>query len=262
MGHQARRRFGQNFLHDRQIIERIVASIQPAAGDHILEIGPGQGALTMLLCQSQARVTAVEIDRDLAAQLARNPALDGLNLINQDIMQYDLESLIEPGVRMRVIGNLPYNISTPVLFRMLRYPWLHDMHFMLQKEVVDRICAEPGSKTYGRLSVMVQVQCEAERLFTVGPGAFRPAPKVDSAVFRLSPRPFATPCDDLAHLDRLVRQSFSQRRKTLNRSLKGLVAAPDFDALDIDPGRRPETLSVGEFVRLANRTAPVADAPS
>ncbi len=259
MGHQPRKRFGQNFLHDHHVIERIIASIQPSAGQHILEIGPGEGALTALLCLSEAQISAVEIDRDLAEKLSANDALESLNLINQDIMQFDIDSLIQPGTPLRIVGNLPYNISTPVLFRMLEFIDLHDMHFMLQKEVVDRICAEPGSKTYGRLSVMVQVHCKAEILFTVGPESFRPPPKVDSAVFRLTPRPFSTPCEDFKHLDKLVRQSFSQRRKTLNRSLKGMVSSSTFAALDIDPVRRPETLSVDEFVRLANLSAPKPD---
>ncbi len=253
MSHQARKRFGQNFLHDRQVIEKIVQAINPKPGDSILEIGPGQGALTRYLIDSGADVTAVEIDRDLVRRLSQDAHFDSLNLLQTDVLELSLSSVQSTPGKLRVVGNLPYNISSPVLFHMLsQIGNIEDMHFMLQKEVVDRICADPGSKTYGRLSVMIQYQCLPQPLFVVKPGAFNPQPRVDSAVFRLIPR--SEPVDTvlLARLEKLVKQAFSQRRKTLARSLSGMLSSHDFELSGIDASRRPETLSVEEFTRLAD----------
>jgi 16S rRNA (adenine1518-N6/adenine1519-N6)-dimethyltransferase len=251
---RARKRFGQHFLHDPGVLRRIVDSIEPRPGERIVEIGPGKGALTLPLLGRCGRVEAIEIDRDLAPLLAGRAAGKGELVIHVgDVLEVDFRSLHGGGPKLRVCGNLPYNISTPLLFHLLEArDVIADMHFMLQKEVVDRMAAPPGGKAYGRLTVMIAAACRVEPLFRVGRGAFQPPPAVDSAVARLVPHdadPFPMP--DPARFARIVAAAFSMRRKTLRNSLRGLVDPAAFGAAGIDAGRRPETLSPGEFARLS-----------
>lgn len=254
--HQARKRFGQNFLHDPNILRMMVGAIQPKAEDALVEIGPGQGALTFPLLERLGKMTAIELDRDLIEPLRTQSLLIGdLTIHNVDALKFDFCSLQNDAEKLRVVGNLPYNISTPLIFHLLEQSGcIGDMHFLLQKEVVDRLVAAPGSKDYGRLSVMVQYHCQAEKLFHVGPGAFRPAPKVDSAFCRLIPR--SEPEVEAKNYEKfswLVQQCFSQRRKTLRRILKGHLNESDFEAANINSGLRPEQLSVSDFVHLSNQ---------
>ncbi|MEW5249374.1 16S rRNA (adenine(1518)-N(6)/adenine(1519)-N(6))-dimethyltransferase RsmA [Microbulbifer sp. 2201CG32-9] len=251
---KARKRFGQNFLVDENIIERIVRAIAPRETDRLVEIGPGQGAITALLLHHCPGLTAVELDRDLIPILKfKFRDYPDFRIVEQDALKFDFGSLAGDGP-IRVVGNLPYNISTPLLFHLLGFRGaVRDMHFMLQKEVVDRLIAAPGTRAYGRLGVMVQYHCKVQGLFPVPPQSFRPAPKVDSAIVRLVPHPtppYAAVDENL--LQRLVQVAFQQRRKTLRNAIKPLY--PDLDAaqLPLDAGRRPETLSVQEFVQLAN----------
>jgi 16S rRNA (adenine1518-N6/adenine1519-N6)-dimethyltransferase len=253
--HRARKRFGQHFLHDRGVIERIIAAIGPQPGDHLVEIGPGLGALTAPLLARHGALDVVELDRDVIPHLEQACAGKGeLRVHNVDALKFDFSALAAPGECLRVVGNLPYNISTPLIFHLLDdAAVIADMHFLLQKEVVDRLTAAPGGGDYGRLSVMVQYRCRAEGLFRVGPGAFSPPPKVDSAVVRLTPYaelPF--PARDEQRLAELVNRAFSQRRKTLRNSLKQLLDADAIAAAGIDPGERPEQVPVEGFVRLAD----------
>jgi 16S rRNA (adenine1518-N6/adenine1519-N6)-dimethyltransferase len=253
--HRPRKRFGQNFLHDPAIIRRIVDKVRPRPEDHLIEIGPGQGAITTALLRSAGRLEAIELDRDLIAPLTRRCADLGEFVVhNEDALQVDLCALASPGGLLRIVGNLPYNVSTPLLFRFLdQAACIQDLHLMLQKEVVDRIVSGPGSKVYGRLSVMIQTWCCAECLFIIKPGAFHPQPKVDSAFLRLVPqRPPRFTIADRAFHARLVAKAFSQRRKTLRNSLKGLVDVQAMESLDIDPGSRAEELDVGAYAALAN----------
>jgi len=257
MEHRPRKRFGQNFLHDPGIIRHILSFIDPRPGERLVEIGPGRGAITTSLLKAAGSLDVVELDRDLVEPLARLCAgLGELNIHNADALHFGLCSLY-PKERLRLVGNLPYNLSTPLLFRFLdQADCIADMHFMLQREVVERIAAEPGSKVYGRLSVMIQAYCRAEPLFRIGPGAFTPAPKVDSAFLRLTPyRPLPVPVRDPALLSRLVTQAFAQRRKTLRNSLRGLVSAERLRSQGVDPGQRAEELSVITYVHLANTAA-------
>lgn len=251
MRHIPRKRFGQNFLQSKHVIEDILRSINPQAEDNVLEIGPGLGALTEPLLRRLNHLTAVEIDTDLQAYLSELPIAQGkLNLIGADALTIDYSQF---GEKLRVIGNLPYNISTPLLLRLLRYaPYIEDMHFMLQKEVVERMAAEPGTRDYGRLTVMLQYHCEVEHLFNVPPEAFDPAPKVDSAIVRLLPYS-KSPFDVVAveDLERLVASAFAMRRKTLNNNLKGIISAEQLLELGIDGSRRPEQITVAEYVQLA-----------
>ena len=251
MRHSPRKRFGQNFLHDLSVINQILQAIHPSTGDNILEIGPGLGALTFPLLKRVHKLTAVEIDRDLHQYLKEHPATQGkLTLIAADALTVDYSQL---GAQLRVIGNLPYNISTPLLIHLLDYcASIDDMHFMLQKEVVERMAASPGNKDYGRLSVIIQYYCQVEHLFNVLPEAFDPAPKVESAIVRLTPyqeSPYGPV--EKGSLERIVASSFAMRRKTLNNNLKGIIAAADLEHLGIDPGKRPEQISVAEYVQLA-----------
>jgi 16S rRNA (adenine1518-N6/adenine1519-N6)-dimethyltransferase len=250
-----KKRFGQHFLHDRAIVARIIDAFHPSDTDHVAEIGPGPGVLTRELATRVRRFVAVEVDRDLAAALTQEFADIGSVAIHEaDALKFDFCQLCDDGEPLRLIGNLPYNISTPLLFHL--FSQLHcvkDMLFMLQKEVVDRLCAVPDNKDYGRLSVMAQVQCRIERCFNVGPGAFQPPPKVDSAIVRLVPH--ETPPVDIKNAEcfrRLVKAAFAQRRKTLRNTLKEFLDAETMEAHGIDPGRRAETLSVAEFATLAN----------
>jgi 16S rRNA (adenine1518-N6/adenine1519-N6)-dimethyltransferase len=263
MAHLPRKRFGQNFLHDPGIIRRIVAVVHPRPGERLVEIGPGRGAITIGLLQAAGRLDAVELDRDLIEPLAaRCAGLGELRIHNADALYLDLCRLY-PGQMLRLVGNLPYNLSTPLLFRFIAQAHcVHDMHFMLQREVVERIAAAPGSKTYGRLSVMTQAYCRTEPLFRIRPGAFTPAPKVDSAFLRLTPhRPLPVPVLDPPFLSRLVAQAFAQRRKTLRNSLKGLVTREQLVERNLDPGQRAEQLSVETFVQLANAACKSQSAP-
>lgn len=248
--HRPRRRFGQNFLVDRSYIARIVSAISPARGDALLEIGPGQGALTAPLLECLDRLYAVEIDRDLARALQGRYPPERLVLFCEDALDFDYAQLPSP---LRVVGNLPYNISTPLLFRLEAHAARFiDLHFMLQREVVDRMVAAPSTPAYGRLSVMLQRRFEMERLFVVPPGAFRPQPEVHSAVVCLRPRA-AVIAGDVSDdsFRRVVSAAFSSRRKTLRNALAGLLDGSEIVAAGIDAGLRPENLDVTEFARLA-----------
>lgn len=251
--HVPRKRFGQHFLHDPGILRRIVECVAPQSGERLVEIGPGEGALTLPLLRAAGRLTAIELDRDLIEPLrARAQGIGDLAIINADVLKVDFTALAA-GASLRLVGNLPYNISTPVLFHCLEHATaITDMHFMLQKEVVERMAAPPGSKTYGRLSVMLQLRCAVEPLLRVPPGAFRPPPKVDSAVVRLTPLPpQSLPQADFALIEGLVRAAFGQRRKTLSNALSGLATATELDAAGIDPRARAEQLAPSAFVALA-----------
>ncbi len=255
MTHKARKRFGQNFLHDPGVIRRIVSAVAPSPGQRLVEIGPGQGAITKELLKVAGRLDAVELDRDLIVPLARMCGdLGELQIHCADALKFDFHQLVEEGQSLRVIGNLPYNISTPILFHLLdQLDCIQDMHFMLQKEVVDRMAAEAGSKAYGRLSVMLQLKCDVMPLFDIGPGAFKPAPKVSSAFVRLQPHPKpVVQIDDYAVFSQVVTQAFAQRRKTLRNSLRELIDADAMQALGIDPVIRAERLTLDEFAALAN----------
>jgi 16S rRNA (adenine1518-N6/adenine1519-N6)-dimethyltransferase len=255
MSHQPRKRFGQNFLHDHTIINDILAHAHPQPGERWLEIGPGLGALTQPLLASKVQLDVVELDRDLVARLQKQFANHpNLTIHSADALKFDFSGLVLPGQKLRVIGNLPYNISTPLMFHLLETTdCVEDMIFMLQKEVVERICAEAGSKKYGRLSVMMQYFCETEWLFDVPPECFDPPPQVTSAIVRLVPH--ASPpvnIVDFAAFSHLVTQAFSQRRKTLRNSLKNLVAAEHIAALGIDDNLRAESITLEEFAALSN----------
>ena len=253
-GHVARKRFGQNFLADPHYVARIAEAMAPRAGDLVVEIGPGLGALTAELVARAGRVVAIEIDRDLAARLAERFPPHALKLVVGDALEFDFRTL---GRNLRVVGNLPYNISSPLLFHLAgQAEALHDLTVMLQKEVVARMTAEPSTPEYGRLTVMLQATFAIERLFTVPPGAFRPAPAVDSAVARLVPLGSAAPLiADRARFARIVTAAFGQRRKTLRNALADVVSPAAFAVAAIDPQRRGETLSVEEFVTLANASS-------
>lgn len=253
--HRPRKRFGQHFLHDPGVVGRIVAAIRPVAGDRLVEIGPGLGALTAPLLDAAGELDAVELDRDLLEPLrARCAGSGALRIHHADALEFDFAALRGDGPRLRVAGNLPYNISTPLLFRLLaQAEHLRDLHFMLQREVVERMVANPGEEHYGRLSVMLQRRCRVESLFPVGPGAFRPPPKVWSAVARLVPRetsPVAV--RDEQRFAEVVRRAFAQRRKTLRNALRGLLDATQIEAAGVDPGVRPETLDLAAFAALSN----------
>jgi 16S rRNA (adenine1518-N6/adenine1519-N6)-dimethyltransferase len=253
-GHVARRRFGQNFLVDPHYVARIVDAVAPAPGDNLVEIGPGLAALTRSLVERAGHLTAIEIDRDLAARLAADFPEDRLTLVVADALQFDVSTL---GHGLRVVGNLPYNISSPLLFHLAAHAdRLRDLHVMLQKEVVARMTAAPGTPDYGRRSVMLQATFAVTRLFTVPPGAFRPVPKVESAVARLVPLGERKPAIvDEALFARVVAAAVGQRRKTLRNALSALCDATALAAAGIDPAARGETLAVADFVRLANALA-------
>ena len=256
MKHRARKRFGQNFLHDQQVINRIISRFHPHNGQCIVEIGPGLGALTWPLLDQVDTLHAVELDRDLVARFEADPRASGrLHIHQHDALKFDFSTLVNPPDKLRIIGNLPYNISTPLLFHLMKFaPFIQDMMFMLQKEVVERITAGPGVKSYGRLSVMLQAQCRVEKILDVSPGSFSPPPKVDSAVVQLIPH--TIPVIDLPDheiFDRIVKASFSQRRKTLRNTLKGLLTEIQITAAGIDPSARAETLSLENFSALARQ---------
>lgn len=286
--HRARKRFGQNFLQDQAVIDRIISAIlrgkksEPGRTDtnrekqHFVEIGPGQGALSYpfidsIASDTNAQLTLLEIDRDLAARL--HTKLDGkenVALIETDALKYDFIELAEQSNTntLTVFGNLPYNISTPLIFHLLNQqnqftqlkagnpagkPLFSSMIFMLQKEVVDRICAQPNTKAYGRISIMTQLQCQCEKLFDVPPSAFKPAPKVTSSIIQITPCEKKFPAvKDHSLFAQVVKQSFAQRRKTLRNNLGKLVSAEELTSIDIDPGRRAETLLIEDYIRIAN----------
>lgn len=251
MKHVAKKRFGQNFLTDQAVIDSLVSAIAPQPDDLMVEIGPGLGALTKPLLQKLNMLHVVEVDRDIISWMQKEYANNSITIHNSDALKFDFSAL---GKRIRVTGNLPYNISTPILFHLLdNVSHIIDMHFMLQKEVVERMVAEPSTAAYGRLSVMLQYRLQMEYLFTVPPEAFDPAPKVESAFVRCVPfdvLPF--PAKDELLLAKVVTAAFSQRRKTLRNTLKGLLDDDGFKALDLNPQLRAENLSVAEFVAIAN----------
>ena len=260
MSARPKKSFGQHFLHERRYIERIVSAIAPRADDRVVEIGPGEGALTLPLLAAAGRLTAIELDTDLIPGLqARASAVGTLEIVHADVLKVDFTALAQRlGVpRVRLAGNLPYYISSPILFHCVDHAdAIEDMHFMLQKEVVDRMAAEPGSKVYGRLSVMLQLACRVEPLFTVPPGAFRPPPKVDSAVVRLVPLAEHERHDaDPQRVHAIVKAAFAQRRKTLANGLKTLLGSEAIAGAGIDPKARAETLAPDDFVRLAKLPA-------
>ena len=255
-GHFARKRFGQNFLHDDYIIESIVAAIQPKADQALVEIGPGLAALTVPVSKYVDHLTVVEIDRDLASRLIDNPLLNNkLTVIEQDALTFDFNELKQQlGKPLRVFGNLPYNISTPLMFHLFEYAnIITDMHFMLQKEVVTRLVAAPNSKDYGRLSVMAQYFCQIIPVLEVPPTSFKPAPKVDSAVVKLIPykeKPYQV--NDVKILSRVTTEAFNQRRKTIRNSLSNMFTAEQLVELNIDPNLRAENITVQQYCQLAN----------
>jgi 16S rRNA (adenine1518-N6/adenine1519-N6)-dimethyltransferase len=259
----AKKHLGQHFLHERGIIAKIVQAVNPQPGDRLVEIGPGQGAITFPLLDRHGELTVIEFDRDLIFPLTEAARTHGtLEVIHRDVLTVDFTALArnagedapDNSARLRLVGNLPYNLSSPILFHALEHaPAIRDMHFMLQKEVVDRMAAEPGSKVYGRLSVMLQAYCHVTPLFTVPPGAFRPPPKVDSAVVRMVPRDPATiAVRDPAKFEAVVRDAFGQRRKTLRNALSQQCDAAAIEAAGIRPDARAEQIAVADFVRLAN----------
>ncbi|KUJ71798.1 16S rRNA (adenine(1518)-N(6)/adenine(1519)-N(6))-dimethyltransferase RsmA [Thiomicrospira sp. WB1] len=259
MSHQHKKQFGQNFLNNQAVVNRIIKAIAPKPDDHMVEIGPGEAALTGPLLEQVDHLDIIEIDRDLLPGLNRqfgtHPAF---HLHAADALNFDYAQLItteENQPSLRVVGNLPYNISSPLLFHLMTYAdSIIDMHFMLQKEVVERICAQPGSKTFGRLSVMMQYACETEHLFDVGPANFTPPPKVDSAIVRLKPRrTHAIEATDPNRLANVVKQAFGQKRKTLRNNLKPIITAALLTELGIDPALRAEQLNVDAFVRISNQ---------
>jgi 16S rRNA (adenine1518-N6/adenine1519-N6)-dimethyltransferase len=257
MQHIPRKRFGQNFLQDQKVIHDIITAIHPQPGDPLVEIGPGLAALTEPLLNHTTPLHVIEIDRDIVAHLQTRFPADELIIHQLDALKMDFTSLrdtIAPGKKLRVVGNLPYNISTPLLFHLAEHhAAINDMHFMLQKEVVERLAAQPSTRDYGRLSVMLQYRFAMLKVLDVPPTAFYPAPKVDSAIIRIVPYPtLPFVAKDEAFFAALVTQAFSQRRKTIRNTLRTLADEAQLQAAGIDPGRRPETLTVQEYVTLSN----------
>jgi 16S rRNA (adenine1518-N6/adenine1519-N6)-dimethyltransferase len=252
---RARKRFGQHFLHDPGVIQRILWAVQPKPGQSLVEIGPGPGAITRLLLEAAGRLVAIELDYTLLPHLQDHCRGAGdLRVYRADALRFDFTALRQGPQRLRVVGNLPYNVATPLLFHLLRQlEHLQDMHFMLQKEVVERLAAGPGHPAYGRLSVMVQYRCRVEPLFSIGRGAFSPPPRVESAFVRLLPhtRPPVAVADE-GRFAELVRRAFGQRRKTLRNTLRGVLPDTEIAALGIDPRARPETLGLADFAALSN----------
>lgn len=251
MKHIPRKRFGQNFLVDSRMIAQIMEAIRPNRGDRLIEIGPGLGALTRPLLQMVDHLSVVEIDRDIVKYLQQEFTAENLTIYSADALKFDFSQL---GSRLRIVGNLPYNISTPLLFHLSQF-CIHivDMHFMLQKEVVERMIASPSTHDYGRLSVMLQNRFEMEQVLTVPPESFRPAPKVESAIVRMLPLPQPiVPVGQESLFARVVSTAFSQRRKTLRNTLRDYLKPADFDALALDSGLRAENLSVAQYAMIVN----------
>ena len=257
--HVARKRFGQHFLIDGSVIRRIVDAIAPQPQDTLIEIGPGLGALTFPLLDRMPRMHAIEIDRDIVARLRGEFPEARLQVHQTDVLDFDFSGL---GTDLRLVGNLPYNISTPILFHLAAHARvMRDGHFMLQKEVVERMAAEPGGSEYGRLTVMLRYRFGIDNLFEVGPEAFDPPPKVRSAVVRVWPlNPLPFPADDEALFAQLVTRAFTQRRKTLRNAVGPYLSPTELEAIGIDPGARPETLGVDQWVRAANAVSKRASA--
>lgn len=253
--HIPRKRFGQHFLHDKQIIQQIINAINPQPGQHFVEIGPGQGALTVPLLKQINQLDVIEIDRDLIPALTARCADKGqLNVYQADALEFDYTILIKEPAPLRMVGNLPYNISTPLIFHLLKFAkYIADMHFMLQKEVVERLAAKANQEAYGRLSIMVQYHCEVTNLFFVPPDAFYPPPQVDSSVVRLIPyAEIPHRAKNYAHFANIVKQAFSHRRKTLRNSLKEMVNDENWLAIGIDSQQRAEQLGVKDYVAISN----------
>ncbi len=254
--HKARKRFGQNFLHDHGIIRRIIRAISPHESDQLVEIGPGLGALTEELLAEAGALDAIELDRDLPPILRTKffNYGDKFRIHETDAMKFDYAQLRTSDKRLRIVGNLPYNISTQLIFHLLSHAeHVEDMHFMLQKEVVDRMAAGPGENNYGRLGIMAQYYCKVESLFVVPPGAFNPAPKVDSAIIRLTPyRELPYVAKEVSQFETVVRTAFTMRRKTLRNNMKPLLSTDELEGLGIDPSLRPEKLAISDFVTISN----------
>lgn len=255
--HHPRKRFGQNFLVDDAVLQKILCAINPAVSDHLVEVGSGRGALTRELISKVARFDAIEIDRDLVALL--QPLFASYQttacLYSADVLAFDFSSLENAhcAKNLRIVGNLPYNITTPLLFYLFKFTDLiKDLHFMVQREVAERLCAKPGSKIYGRLSVMAQYYCKIESLFDVAPTSFSPVPAVHSSFIRLIPREFSPSANDTKVFAEVVRLAFNQRRKTLHNSLREIMTADEWQKLHIDSMLRPEQLAVGHFVEISN----------
>ncbi len=253
--HRLRKRFGQNFLQDEWVLQKIVRHIAPKTQDYLVEIGPGQGALTDKLISHCHHLTLIEIDRDLVSLLReRYRTFRSVSIHQADVLKFNFDNLDRSQQSLRIIGNLPYNISTPLLFKLFKHlDSITDMTFMLQKEVVMRMTADVGQRNYGRLSIMTQYYCDAQLLFLVPPEAFFPIPKVESAVVQLSPRqqPFLQ-ANHIDQLENIVRVAFSYRRKTIANALKKMLTTTEFDSLSIDPYKRPQDLSLDEYVKIAN----------
>jgi 16S rRNA (adenine1518-N6/adenine1519-N6)-dimethyltransferase len=252
--HRHRKRFGQNFLHDANLLHKIIHFINPQAHEHVIEIGPGQGALTQFLANKVNRLDLIEIDRDLVAYLQQRFNHENINIHQADVLKFNFTQILPQTGKVRVIGNLPYNISTPILFKLLNHAEkIADMHFLLQQEVVDRMTATPGNKQYGRLSIMTQYFCEATPAIKVPATAFIPQPKVQSRTVHLTPHP--TPkyqAHDFEHFKNIVKTAFSSRRKTIHNGLKKIIHTQDLQQINISPRCRPEELSVAQFVRISN----------
>jgi 16S rRNA (adenine1518-N6/adenine1519-N6)-dimethyltransferase len=255
LGHRARKRFGQNFLNDEMIIDKIVTAIDPKPSDNLVEIGPGLGAITEPVTDLSGQLTVVELDKDLAERLTQNPFLGPKLTVHQgDAMKFDFSSLIRETEKLKVFGNLPYNVSTPLLFHLFEFvDNIEHMHFMLQKEVVKRMVAGPGTKAFGRLSVMTQYYCHAMPVIEVPPECFKPAPKVDSAVVRLIPKKAEQrTAKSTKILNTVCLEAFNQRRKTLRNSLSNLLNEEELTSLDIDASLRAENLPLSQFINIAN----------
>lgn len=257
IGHRARKRFGQNFLHDSHVIDKIIRAIHPKPDENLVEIGPGMGAITEPLLEAAGKLNVVELDRDLIPMLrTKFFNYPDFKIHEGDALKFDFAQLVEPGESIRIIGNLPYNISTPLIFHFLSYTdrqLVADMHFMLQKEVVQRLAADVDTSDYGRLGIMAQYYCKVEPLFVVGPGSFNPPPKVDSAIVRLVPyKELPYPAKDVKVLQNVVRQAFSMRRKTLRNTLKPILDSAAIESLGIDPGTRPEKVTLEQYVAVAD----------
>jgi 16S rRNA (adenine1518-N6/adenine1519-N6)-dimethyltransferase len=254
LGHQAKKRFGQNFLHNDAVISDIVDAINPEPGENLVEIGPGLGALTEPVVERAEKLSVVELDRDLAHRLRHHPFLaPHLTIYEIDALNFDFAELANEQP-LRIFGNLPYNISTPLIFHLLTFKdKVKDMHFMLQKEVVDRMAAGPDCKAYGRLSIMTQYQCQVIPVMEIGPEAFKPAPKVDSAIVRLVPhKDIKNPVKDINALNTVCLAAFNQRRKTIRNGFKKLISVEQLESLNIDASLRPENLSLDDYIKLAN----------
>jgi 16S rRNA (adenine1518-N6/adenine1519-N6)-dimethyltransferase len=255
LGHQAKKRFGQNFLHNDAVISDIIDAINPEPGENLVEIGPGLGALTEPVIERAKKLSVVELDRDLAKRLRHHPFLaPHLTIYETDALSFDFAQLATDEEPLRIFGNLPYNISTPLIFHLLTFKdKVQDMHFMLQKEVVQRMAAEPHCKAYGRLSIMTQYQCQVIPVMEIGPEAFKPAPKVDSAIVRLIPHTdIKNPVKEISALNTVCLAAFNQRRKTIRNGFKNLISVAQLESLNIDANLRPENLTLDDYIMLAN----------